>query len=83
MQLSRTGTPHSAFGLGVHRCIGSHVARLEMRIALEVWHERIADYKLPDDFVENYRYGSFMSSCPASAGRDRAGRRADEGEGQR
>jgi hypothetical protein len=36
------------------------VARLEMRIGLEVWHERIAEYKLPDDFVENYRYGSFM-----------------------
>lgn len=60
VQLSRTGTPHSAFGLGVHRCIGSHVARLEMRIALEVWHERIADYALPDDFVEDFRYGSFM-----------------------
>lgn len=60
VQLSRTGTPHSAFGLGVHRCIGSHVARLEMRIALEVWHERIGDYRLPDDFVPDFRYGSFM-----------------------
>lgn len=60
VQLTRTGVPHSAFGLGVHRCLGSHVARLEMRIGLEVWHERIADYKLPDDFVESYRYGSFM-----------------------
>ncbi|GAA1948450.1 cytochrome P450 [Nocardioides panacihumi] len=60
VELTRTGVPHSAFGLGVHRCLGSHVARLEMRIALEVWHERIADYRLPDDFVEEYRYGSFM-----------------------
>lgn len=60
IQLNRSGVPHSAFGLGVHRCLGSHVARLEMRIGLEVWHERIADYKLPDDFVEDYRYGSFM-----------------------
>jgi cytochrome P450 len=60
VELSRTGVPHSAFGLGVHRCIGSHVARLEMRIALEVWHERMADYKISDGFVEEYRYGGFM-----------------------
>ncbi|TQC49181.1 cytochrome P450 [Rhodococcus sp. WS4] len=60
VQLTRTGVPHSAFGLGVHRCLGSHVARLEMRIGLEIWHERIGEYRLPDDFVENYRYGSFM-----------------------
>ena len=60
VQLTRTGVPHSAFGLGVHRCLGSHVARLEMRIGLEVWHERIGEYRMPDDFVENFRYGSFM-----------------------
>lgn len=60
VRLSRVGVPHSAFGLGVHRCLGSHVARLEMRIGLEVWHERIAEYRIPDGFVEKYRYGSFM-----------------------
>ncbi|MFC9552064.1 cytochrome P450 [Rhodococcus sp. NPDC056960] len=60
VQLTRTGVPHSAFGLGVHRCLGSHVARLEMRIGLEVWHERIGEYRMPDDFVENFRYGAFM-----------------------
>lgn len=60
VQLSRTGVPHSAFGLGVHRCIGSHVARLEMRIGLEIWFERMASFGLRDDFVEEYRYGGFM-----------------------
>jgi cytochrome P450 len=60
VQLSRTGVPHSAFGLGVHRCLGSHVARLEMRIGLETWFDRIAEFDLPDDFVPEYRYGGFM-----------------------
>lgn len=60
VQLTRSGVPHSAFGLGIHRCIGSHVARLEMQIGLEVWHERIPNYRLPDDFVAKHRYGSFM-----------------------
>ena len=60
VDLTRTGVPHSAFGLGVHRCIGSHVARLEMRIGLEIWFERMAEFSLQDGFVEEYRYGGFM-----------------------
>ncbi len=35
-----------AFGGGPHRCLGSHLARMEMRVALEEWHRRIPDYQL-------------------------------------
>ncbi|HTT53741.1 MAG TPA: cytochrome P450 [Streptosporangiaceae bacterium] len=35
-----------AFGGGPHRCLGSHLARMEMRVALEEWHRRIPDYEL-------------------------------------
>ena len=35
-----------AFGGGPHRCLGSHLARMEMRVALEEWHRRIPDYAL-------------------------------------
>jgi len=37
---------HISFGTGVHRCLGSHLARLELRIALQALHERIPDYAI-------------------------------------
>jgi len=42
----RGENPHASFGLGVHRCLGSHLARLEMRIVYEEWHRRIPNYEL-------------------------------------
>jgi cytochrome P450 len=39
---------HFAFGRGPHRCLGSHLARLELRLVLEEWHTRIPDYSLLD-----------------------------------
>jgi cytochrome P450 len=37
---------HLAFGGGVHRCLGSHLARLELRVAMREWHRRIPDYSV-------------------------------------
>jgi cytochrome P450 len=31
---------------GVHRCLGSHLARVELRTALRVWHDRIPEYHI-------------------------------------
>jgi cytochrome P450 len=39
---------HLSFGGGAHRCLGSHLARLEVRVALEEWHRRIPDYSVPE-----------------------------------
>src|SRR5699024_5818298 len=37
---------HLAFGGGPHRCLGMHLARLELQIVLEKWHELIPDYQI-------------------------------------
>ncbi len=46
--LDREHNRHVAFGAGIHRCAGSNLARLELRIALQVWMERIPDFELVD-----------------------------------
>jgi cytochrome P450 len=37
---------HLAFGAGPHRCLGSHLARMELQVAMEEWHRRIPDYQI-------------------------------------
>jgi cytochrome P450 len=48
VRLDRTQNRHAAFGLGRHRCLGSHLARLELRVALEEWLARYPDFELAD-----------------------------------
>jgi cytochrome P450 len=44
VRFDREVNRHLAFGGGVHRCLGSHLARLELRVALREWHRRIPTY---------------------------------------
>jgi cytochrome P450 len=44
VDFSRSPNRHRAFGGGPHRCLGSHLARMELRVALREFHRRIPDY---------------------------------------
>jgi cytochrome P450 len=46
--IDRENNRHAAFGLGIHRCLGSHLARMELRVALEVWLDRFPSFALAD-----------------------------------
>ena len=45
----RPAKPHLAFGVGPHRCVGLHLARLELRIAYTELHRRIPRFELDSD----------------------------------
>jgi len=44
VDFERAANRHIAFASGFHRCLGSHLARLELRVALTALHERLPDY---------------------------------------
>ena len=46
--LDRQANRHFAFGVGIHRCLGSNLARMELRVAIETWLERIPEFELTD-----------------------------------
>jgi cytochrome P450 len=48
IDLARSPNAHICFASGWHRCLGSHLARLELRVAMDVWHDRIPEYAIPD-----------------------------------
>ena len=44
--IDREVNQHAAVGLGIHRCLGSHLARMELRVALRVWLDRFPEFTL-------------------------------------
>ncbi len=46
--LDRENNRHVAFGAGIHRCAGSNLARLELRVALQTWMARVPEFSLVD-----------------------------------
>ena len=46
IQIDRRKNRHLAFGVGIHRCIGSNLARMELRVAIERWLDRVPPFSL-------------------------------------
>ena len=51
--IDRLENRHAAFGLGIHRCLGSNLARLELRVAIEEFLARIPEFELADPTGES------------------------------
>jgi cytochrome P450 len=50
---------HLAFGIGIHRCLGLHLARMEMRVALEEWLQRIPEFSFDRSVPIEWPAGPF------------------------
>ena len=57
IDFDRESNKHLAFGGGAHRCLGSHLARMELRVALEEWHARIPEYSIAEGTELLYSQG--------------------------
>lgn len=55
--LDRKNKTHVAFNVGPHRCIGSHLARIELRVFWEEWLRRIPSFRLDPERPASYRAG--------------------------
>jgi len=56
-KLDRKVNRHSAFGLGIHRCLGSNLARMEIKVALQEWLGRVPEFTLSDPGAVEWSLG--------------------------
>lgn len=59
--LDRENKAHISFNSGPHRCVGSHLARLELRLFYEEWFKRMPNVRLDPDRPAEYRMGPTLA----------------------
>lgn len=57
IDLDREVNVHVTFGVGPHRCIGSHLAKREVMVAMQEWLKRIPDFELDDEQGQGSAFG--------------------------
>ncbi len=57
VDFTRPSVRHFGFGAGAHRCVGSHLARLDLRLALEEIHRRMPEYSLDESQPVERHFG--------------------------
>jgi hypothetical protein len=68
--LDRQHNRHLAFGAGIHRCAGSNLARMELRVAVEEWLARMPEFELVDPGRVTWAGGQVRGprTCPVRVG---------------
>jgi cytochrome P450 len=55
--LDRAQNRHIAFGAGIHRCAGSNLARMELRVAIEEWLRAVPEFTIEDESLVTWAGG--------------------------
>lgn len=55
--IDRAENPHVTFGLGIHRCIGAHLARMELRVGIQEWLLKFPEFELKQGAVVEWTSG--------------------------
>lgn len=57
VDLDRSPNPHIGFGAGIHRCVGLHLARLQVRVAVEEWLDAVPEFGLNENATVEWSVG--------------------------
>jgi cytochrome P450 len=58
--LDRGGPPHLSWGVGAHKCLGMHLAMMELRVMMDAIHESWTGYSIPPNAVVRRHAGNLM-----------------------